>query len=226
MMEPADPNSNTDLIEDGIPRSAFPPTRWSVVLRIQGEDPGAARHAHEDLCSRYWYPLYSFARRRGLTPEGAEDAPQTFFSRLISVDSLRRVDRDQGKSWSFLLGGMRNFLAEAWREENSQKRGGGQTNVPIDTVWAEERISHEASGVQHDDAYFDRIWAITLLDRVTERLRGFYAERDRLAVYDALKGCLLGGGEYAPNVEGVASLGLSDEGVRSAVHQLRQGFRR
>lgn len=50
----------------------FPETRWSRVLRAQGEE-GGSGEALADLCQAYWHPLYVYARRCGQSPEDAED---------------------------------------------------------------------------------------------------------------------------------------------------------
>ena len=44
---------------------AFHTTHWSIVLRAGQTDAGLAEKALEDLCQRYWYPIYCFVRRRG-----------------------------------------------------------------------------------------------------------------------------------------------------------------
>jgi RNA polymerase sigma-70 factor (ECF subfamily) len=47
----------------------FATTRWSVVVRTgRGADT-----ALETLCQIYWHPLYVYARRRGCSPQDAED---------------------------------------------------------------------------------------------------------------------------------------------------------
>jgi RNA polymerase sigma-70 factor (ECF subfamily) len=50
-------------------RREFLTTRWSVVRAAGGGDEGAARDALASLCASYWYPLYGYARRRGVASE-------------------------------------------------------------------------------------------------------------------------------------------------------------
>jgi len=38
------------------------------------------RQALEKLCRTYWFPLYTFIRKRGHTPEQAQDLTQGFFA--------------------------------------------------------------------------------------------------------------------------------------------------
>src|SRR5205809_4396962 len=103
----------------------FRTTHWSVVLQAGESDPGAARAALETLCQEYWYPIYCFVRRRGYSPEDAQDLTQEFFSRLLTSNSLVSVDRRKGKFRSFLLASMNHLLAKEWDRTQRQKRGGG-----------------------------------------------------------------------------------------------------
>src|SRR6266705_3059802 len=43
----------------------FRTTHWSVVLLAGKDDSTQATAALEKLCRTYWYPIYSFIRRRG-----------------------------------------------------------------------------------------------------------------------------------------------------------------
>jgi RNA polymerase sigma-70 factor (ECF subfamily) len=184
-----------------------------------------AREALEDLCRNYWFPLYAFARRRGLAPHDAEDATQMFFLKLLELESLKTADPERGRLRSFLLGAMSRFLAQKWRNEHVLKRGGGEMIVSIDVDQAELRLT-EASGDGGEESDFDREWAYALIGRVFERLRLFHEARGRVEVFEALKGCLLGDGDYGDEAALTAGLGLTGAGVRSAVFQMRQRFRR
>lgn len=39
-----------------------------------------------ELCTRYWYPVYAFLRRRGCDADEAMDVTQGFFARLLQQD--------------------------------------------------------------------------------------------------------------------------------------------
>ena len=76
-----------------------------------------------ELCGHYWYPLYAFARRRGHSPEDAEDLTQGFFLHLVEHQALARVDRLKGKFRSFLLWSFQNYLSiQAHRARNEAIR--------------------------------------------------------------------------------------------------------
>src|SRR5713101_9889853 len=93
---------------------AFNTTHWSVVLTAQGESP-AAQEALEKLCRTYWRPIYSFVRRQGIGPEEAEDITQGFFAQLLERRSLTAVRKEKGRLRSYLLGALKNFLADEQR---------------------------------------------------------------------------------------------------------------
>ena len=104
---------------------AFTTTHWSVVLEAQGESP-AAQEALEKLCRTYWRPIFAFLRRQGLPPTEAEDITQGFFAQLLERGSLNAVRKEKGRLRSFLLGGLKFFLADDQRRAMAIKRGKGQ----------------------------------------------------------------------------------------------------
>ncbi len=207
----------------GARTSLFPDTRWSLVLQAQGEPDAGARRALGELCQAYWYPLYAFARSRGLSPHDAEDSTQAFFERLLALDSLNDLSADRGRLRGFFLAAMKNFLANQWRAERTQKRGGGARHISIDKDWAEETLG--GAGGADAEALYDRHWVVALLNTVSRRLEEHYGHNGRRDLYEAIKGCLEGDGSYQPGAEIAARLGMSPEGVRSAVFKLRRRFR-
>lgn len=117
MNEPDMPTST------GVP-GAFPYTHWSVVLNAGGTDTTQAHEALSRLCETYWFPLYAFVRRRGHSPEDAQDLTQGFFAQLIAHNWMARADRQKGRFRSFLLMAMNRFLAKdlGQPDANSDKR--------------------------------------------------------------------------------------------------------
>jgi RNA polymerase sigma-70 factor (ECF subfamily) len=128
------------------------------------------------LCSGYWYPLYAFARRRGLDHHAAQDAVQGFFARLIEKDDLKAADPTRGRFRSFLLAGFSSFLANAWDQERGRKRGGSFARLSIDEAAAEKRFAAELSVAGSPERRFEREWAREVLAR---SLAALEAEWDR-----------------------------------------------
>src|SRR5262245_16764626 len=100
---------------------AFVSTRWSVVLDARNPDSCRVNDAFETLCRTYWYPLYAYLRRRGHSPEAAEDLTQGFFACLIEKNYLRNVHPEKGKFRSFLLTAINRFASDQMDREHSQK---------------------------------------------------------------------------------------------------------
>src|SRR6266446_6648061 len=122
--------------------AAFRTTQWSEVLDARQTDPERAGAALEKLCSRYWYPLYAFVRRRGHEAHDAEDVTQAFFAHLLSKDALNRVERSKGLFRTFLLSSLTNFLNDQRDRRQALKRGGGRQIVSWDSLTAEEMYQH------------------------------------------------------------------------------------
>src|ERR1035441_9361596 len=66
----------TSRSPDEARRPVFVTTHWSVVVSAGQSDSTRAQTALAKLCETYWYPLYAFVRRRGYSPEDAQDLTQ------------------------------------------------------------------------------------------------------------------------------------------------------
>jgi RNA polymerase sigma-70 factor (ECF subfamily) len=163
----------------------FSATRWSVVLAAAGDARGA-EEALATLCRAYWYPLYAFARRRGLTPHDAEDATQGFFMHLLGKDGLAHVDRAKGRFRTFLLASFKHFLADEHDRAQTLKRGGGVTFLSIDSVAAEERYALEPHDEMSPDRLFDRRWARAVIEQALTHLSAEYSAAGQAALFAAL----------------------------------------
>ena len=112
----------------------FASTRWTVVLAA-GASAVSSAHALEalsELCRIYWRPLYLFLRREGIGAEDAQDLTQGFFAKLIRDRTYFRADREKGRFRSFLLGALKNYVANEAARAGRQKRGGKQEILSLD----------------------------------------------------------------------------------------------
>jgi len=100
----------------------FASTHWSLVLAAGQSDSPQAIEALETLCRTYWYPVYSYVRRKGRNVHEAQDLTQEFFCRVIERHFLRAADRKRGKFRSFLLASLEHFLAKEWNRAHRKKR--------------------------------------------------------------------------------------------------------
>jgi DNA-directed RNA polymerase specialized sigma24 family protein len=203
----------------------FPHTRWSLVLAATRKNAPESAAALEALCRAYWYPLYAYVRRCGQSPHDAQDLTQEFFCRLLEKRWLDSADREKGKLRTFLIVALKSFMSKEWRRASAQRRGGGQSQVPFDTEFAESRYAADHSAELAPDETFDKQWALTLLDLTVNRLRAEFAAAGKAGDFETLKGCLMaahGAIDYATVSSG---LGLNEGAARVAVHRLRKRFR-
>ena len=207
------------------PASAFATTQWSLILHAARPDSPEAARALASLCATYWYPLYAFVRRQGRNAHDAEDLTQEFFARLIGKNYLASVAREKGRFRSFLLAALKNFLANEWDRERAQKRGGDRTFVPLDAGSAESRYAIEPVDTLSADRIYERRWALTLLDRVLERLRAEHVAGGRAAAFEVLKGCLTDGRSGESYARSAAELQTTEGAIKVAVHRLRHRYR-
>ena len=222
---PAAASGTTSSGSDAPQRPAFVTTHWSVVLTAGRSDTTRAHAALANLCQTYWYPLYAYVRRRGRSPEDAQDLTQAFFARLLERNWVGQADQQKGRFRSFLLSAMNHFLADEWDKARAQKRGGGVLPVPLQFDTAETRYGHEPADNVTPEQNYERRWALTLLDNVLGRLRSEYDQEGRTELFTALHPCLVGDRTAQPYGELAVKLGVSEGAVKSAVHRLRQRYR-
>lgn len=204
---------------------AFKTTHWSVVLSSGHDSESVARQALEQLCRAYWFPLYAYVRRQGLSPEDAQDLTQAFFERFLERGYFALADPERGRFRTFLLTSLKHFLTEEWRRTNRQKRGGGLALVPFATEDAEGRYAAHPLDELSPDRLYDRRWAEAMLERVMARLAKDYESTGRTAVYSQLQQFLWGGQAEVSYADIGAKLAMSQGAVKVAVHRLRQRFR-
>ncbi|HYG35252.1 MAG TPA: sigma-70 family RNA polymerase sigma factor [Clostridia bacterium] len=203
----------------------FALTHWSVVLATGSRDSSHARKALDQLCHTYWHPIYSYIRRQGHSPHDAQDLTQEFFARLLEKEQFSAVDPAKGRFRSFLLASLKHFLANEWDKAKAQKRGGGQPLISIDEQSAEDSYAVEPVENLTPDKIFDRRWALTLLQRVLDRLRSEYERDDKGELIEALKGTLTGDRQSVGYAEIAARLKSSEGAIKVAVYRLRQRYR-
>lgn len=181
--------------------------------------------ALEQLCRAYWYPLYSFVRRRGLSAHDAEDLIQAFFSFLLEKDVIARADRERGRFRTFLLTALQNFHANERARASSLKRGGGHAMVSFEELQAEARYRSEPATTLSPERLFDQKWAASLLEAVLESLGREYATAGKGPLFEALRGVLWHGRGETSYEEIGRKLGMTEGAIKVAAHRLRLRFK-
>ncbi len=203
----------------------FATTHWSVVLAAADEERPEAAAALNQLCRAYWYPLYAYVRRRGYTPEDAQDLTQDFFALFLSRKSFSLADPSRGRFRSFLLTSLQHFLADEWRRAHRAKRGGGAPELPLDGEAAEARYVAELVETATPEQAYNRHWAMTLIEQALSALRAEYASAGKTGLFEALEEFLWGQEVYGSYPELAERLGMKEGAVRVAVHRLRERYR-
>lgn len=204
----------------------FHTTRWTVVLQARGDSP-AARIALGELCEAYWNPVYRFLRREGRDEHQSRDLAQEFFTRLLDGRGVDGVDPEKGRFRSYLLGSLKHFLADDRRDRQRLKRGGDVGVQSIDASRTDSAVGLQIpdpdGGVP--DAFFDRHWALAVMDRGLETVRSELEEAGKGRQFDVLKPWLVGDSEKLSQAGAAEALDLSAGAVKVAVHRLRKRFR-
>ena len=196
----------------------FPTTEWSMILAA-GSDGSLARPALERLCRKYWWPLFGFARRAGLSREAGEDAVQAYLLTVIERGSLTGVARGEARFRSWLLGGLEHAMANLHRHNGAQKRGGGQEFFPLD----ETREVPAWPGLSAAEAY-DRQWAQTVMLAAMRRLREEQSRAGKNNAYAMLEPVVTGQEKTAYALLAV-QLGTTENNVAIMIHRLRTRLR-
>lgn len=215
-------NSGSQRSPPSPPGARFKSTRWSVVRRACSGDSSSAADALAQLCHDYWYPLYAFVRRKGYSPEDAQDLTQEFFARLVERHSVGRADQARGRFRAFLLGSLEHFLHNEWNKRKAIKRGGKCFFVSWEELCAEDRYSQEPFSDLSPEKLYDQRWAMALLEKATQALRHEYETSGEVAVFEALQGLLTDPAE--PYKEVAARLNLTEDAVRMRKHRLKRRF--
>jgi RNA polymerase sigma-70 factor (ECF subfamily) len=182
-----------------------------------------ARDALVWLCEGYWYPLYAYVRRRGYPADQAQDLTQEFFIRLVQGRYLDRAEPEKGRFRAFILTSLKFFLADEADRDRAQKRGGGKV-LSLEISSGEERYQREPAHNETPERIFERRWALSVLDRVVERLRNEFVRHGRAEHFEKLKVFLLGqsGASYAALARDMKT---SEGALKVAIHRLRKRYR-
>ena len=154
-------------------------------------------------------------------PEAGVDPASSLVARK---HSLQDAAREKGKFRTFLLSAVTHFLANEHDKSQRLKRGGGFTFLPLETAHAEELFNQEQWNTISPETAFDRSWAARMSEVVLARLRAEFQGHEQQIRFAELKPFLLGEPGADAYVAVAARLQISEQGVKSAVHRLRQRF--
>jgi RNA polymerase sigma factor (sigma-70 family) len=201
----------------------FATTHWSLVLAAGNREHKESGRALEKLCQAYWPPLYAYVRRRVSDVHEAQDLTQAFFERLLEKKYLADADPERGRFRSFLITAFKRFLMKEHDKAIALKRGGGQRTFTVDFE-SQDRNWGEPTDSLTAEQIYERQWAVTLLNRVMDRLQREMERSGRAQEFQLLKD-FLGGTGPSTYAEVAPSLGLSESAARMAASRMRGRYR-
>jgi RNA polymerase sigma factor (sigma-70 family) len=205
--------------------SPFAPTRWTLVLRARG-DSAEAKAALGELCEAYYQPVLRFLRREGREEDAARELAQEFFARVLGGGGFASADPERGRFRSYLLGALKHFLGDQRDRERRQKRGGDATIEPLESsTGTSPGLDVADPSALPPDAWFDREWALAVMDRALAALAAEFTKGDKAAHFEALKPWLVGETPSLSQADAATRLGMSEGALKVAVHRMRRRFR-
>lgn len=205
-------------------RHEFSRTRWSIVLDLQHPGADNGNRSLFDLCQRYWYPVYAYVRRCGHVPEIANDLTLTFFAQLPQM--LKQIDpRSQGRFRDFLLQRLHRFLTEDWRKSSAEQAHEQNLAPPFSVTELELRLHEEHATDASPEQFFQRSFALEVLQRSLRRLRVEAQQSGRQEMFETLQVFLTREpvpGQYQSLAKTLQTQPLA---VVIAIKRLRQRFR-
>lgn len=201
----------------------FPSTQWSLLAKASLNGETSARDALEELCRRYWQPIFQFIRSRGFSETEAQDLTQAFLLHLLERSALKKPDRLKGRFRSFLLGSLNRFIWDELDRRNAEKRGGGHAPASLDdsNLHLETEPSHPAP----DSTAFDREWALVVLETSLARVQEDYVGEGKADMYSVLRHFLPGAVRPMAYEDAAARLRMGLSALKSEIHRMRMRFR-
>jgi RNA polymerase sigma-70 factor (ECF subfamily) len=125
-----------------------------------------------DLCRRYWKPVYYHLRLGwAKSNDNAKDLAQAFFLWLVESGALARYDPQRASFRTFLKTLLRHFVQNQDQALSRLKRGGGVSILPLqDTDASLEELLADAQAVDPDQA-FQKAWRSSVIARAVDRVR-------------------------------------------------------
>jgi len=125
-----------------------------------------------DLCRRYWKPVYYHLRVGwAKSNDAAKDLTQAFFLWLVEGGALSRYEPQRASFRTFLKSLLRHFVQNQDEALHRLKRGGGVSILALEDPGAPlEGVLANPGAVDPDEA-FHKAWRSTVIARAVDRVR-------------------------------------------------------
>lgn len=195
-----------------------------MFFEAKGTDVEKSQQALSEFCNKYWLPLYTFIRRQGFTPHDAEDLTQGFMAQFIGQERYKVASKERGRFRTFLLACLKNYLANQWKAQGRQKRGG--ENIQSRPLPDAEGVELPVEFADHltPELQYDKKWAATIIECTLKSLGQEMAEAGKEKIFEKFQP-YLAGEKSAGAYEALAKeMGISEGSLRVTIHRLRQRY--
>lgn len=207
------------------PSPAFVTTRWTRVAAAKQGDTDA-KTALAELCETYYQPVVTFLRCSGNDEDRARDLAHEFFAQLLKRGSLGNVEPGRGKFRSYLLGAVKNFVADQYNRSRAAKRGGDREHVELKPATdTSPGVDPPDPAILSPEQEFDRQWALTVLRDAMDHLAAEQEASGKTGQFNLLKPWLTGGSDSQSQKDAADELGMNEGAVKVAIHRLRKRYR-
>jgi RNA polymerase sigma factor (sigma-70 family) len=209
--------------------SAFPSTRWSLIVAARSPEVEERQRALDRLIAAYWKPVYKYIRLRWNKPnEEAKDLTQEFFSRLLEKDFLDSFNPERAHLRTFLRVCVDRFLANEEKAAHRLKRGGDLQFMSLDFESAEGELKQiDVQAPERMDDFFAREWIRSVFTLAVDRLRRECEQRGKQAHFRLLEFYDIDEGGKELTYEQVAKqFGLKASDVTNYLAYARRELRR
>ena len=194
--------------------SHFNPTCWTEVLAA-----GQGNYSSlENLCGRYWLPLYSYARKSGKDSNTAQDLTQGFFTWLLEKEKIQEMEQGKGKFRNFILILFKRYIINEFQKSLAEKRGGKLTQ--IDFQETEEWLK---SADLTPEESFNKSWALTMIEQVMREIEQRFISQGDQQRFEVMRPHL-DDSTSKTYKQSAAELGLNENSFKVAIHRLKKEF--
>lgn len=167
----------------------FPSTAWSVIIRAR--DPSSPDYLQNlgRLVELYWRPVYCAVRQGwGKNHDDAKDLTQEFFATVIlDRGLLKSYARERGSFRTLLRATLFHFMRDIARSARRQKRGRGETALPLDTIGEEATAPVPGAEKMSPEQIFDLGWNQVVMSEALELLEKRLAAAGKTAAFEVFR---------------------------------------
>lgn len=185
------------------------------------------KKALEELCGRYWKPIYCHLRVAWVkSNEDAKDLTQAFLLWLLEGDALARYAPQRAAFRTYLKSLLRHFVQNHDEALQRLKRGGGVRVLDLDRdTQALDEVLADPRKVD-PERVFDRIWTSELVKGAVSRVGEVFRSRGQTLQFQVFQEYDGTGSGEKPTYAALAErLGLKETDVANYLFAVREAIR-